>query len=152
MTILDQLAEYARFRVAESEKMISAQEIKERAMALPKGDFSFERALRRNDISFICECKKASPSKGLIAPDFPYLQIAREYEHAGVWSYLETPDTLTASSGALMIHAKDAGVKTIRLPGRKIVTDITLNRDLGECETFQLELKANETRIFLLDN
>ena len=53
MTILDQLAEYARFRVAESEKMISAQEIKERAMALPKGDFSFERALRRNDISFI---------------------------------------------------------------------------------------------------
>lgn len=52
-------------------------------MALPKGDFAFEQALRKKDMSFICECKKASPSKGLIAPDFPYLQIAKEYEAAG---------------------------------------------------------------------
>ena len=52
-------------------------------MGLPKGDFSFEKALRKNDIAFICECKKASPSKGLISPDFPYLQIAKDYEAAG---------------------------------------------------------------------
>ena len=52
-------------------------------MGLPKGDFSFEKALRKKDIAFICECKKASPSKGLISPDFPYLQIAKDYEAAG---------------------------------------------------------------------
>ncbi len=45
--------------------------------------FPFEAALRQPGISFICECKKASPSKGVIAEDFPYLQIAREYEAAG---------------------------------------------------------------------
>ena len=85
-------------------------------------------------------------------PDLSIEMLRREYERAGVWNYLETPDTLTVSSGALMIHAKDGGVKTIRLPEKKVVTDITLNRELGECETFRLELKANETRIFLLDN
>lgn len=40
-------------------------------------------ALKKSDISFICECKKASPSKGLISPEFPYLQIANDYEAAG---------------------------------------------------------------------
>jgi len=52
-------------------------------MLLPKGIFAFENELKKPGISFICECKKASPSKGLIAPDFPYLQIAKEYEAAG---------------------------------------------------------------------
>lgn len=83
MTILDQLAAYAQERVANSKKIISEDEIQSRALALPKGDFSFERALRTDDIAFICECKKASPSKGLIAEDFPYLTIAKEYEAAG---------------------------------------------------------------------
>ena len=45
--------------------------------------FPFERALRGERMAFICECKKASPSKGLIAPDFPYLEIAKSYEAAG---------------------------------------------------------------------
>ena len=55
----------------------------EQADALPSPDFSFEKALRKDGLSFICECKRASPSKGLIAPDFPYLTIARDYEAAG---------------------------------------------------------------------
>ena len=46
-------------------------------------DVAFEKALKKDDLSFICECKKASPSKGLIEPDFRYLEIAREYEAAG---------------------------------------------------------------------
>ena len=50
---------------------------------MPKGNFAFEKALRKPDIAFICECKKASPSKGLIEPNFQYLEIAREYEAAG---------------------------------------------------------------------
>ena len=83
MTILEQLAAHARERVAAAKERLSEAEIKEQAYALPKGDFSFERALKKSGISFICECKKASPSKGLIAPDFPYLQIAKAYEAAG---------------------------------------------------------------------
>ena len=83
MNILDQLAGHARERVAAAKNNISDKEIKERALQLPKGDFAFENALKKPGIRFICECKKASPSKGLIAPDFPYLQIARDYEAAG---------------------------------------------------------------------
>ena len=83
MTILEQLAAHARERVAAAKERLSEAEIKEQAYALPKGAFSFERALKKSGISFICECKKASPSKGLIAPDFPYLQIAKAYEAAG---------------------------------------------------------------------
>lgn len=83
MTILDELAEAARERVKSAKEKISLDEIKSKAEALPKGNFEFEKALKKSDIAFICECKKASPSKGLIAPDFPYLKIAKEYELAG---------------------------------------------------------------------
>lgn len=83
MTILDTIAEYAKERVREAEKMISKDEIKERAMAMQTGGFPFEKALKKQDISFICEVKRASPSKGMIAEDFPYLQIAKDYEAAG---------------------------------------------------------------------
>ncbi len=83
MTILDELAGYAKERVAEAERRVPRETLRRMAEALPRGDFAFERALGTPDIAFICECKKASPSKGLIAPDFPYLEIAREYEAAG---------------------------------------------------------------------
>ncbi|MGN0549059.1 MAG: indole-3-glycerol phosphate synthase TrpC [Acutalibacteraceae bacterium] len=83
MTILDQLADFARERTEKAKKKIPPEEIKRQALALPKGNFAFENALKKPDISFICECKKASPSKGLIAPAFPYLEIAKEYEAAG---------------------------------------------------------------------
>ncbi len=83
MTILDKLAEHARERTEQAKIKMPLEEIKEQAMSLPKGTFAFENALKKTGVCFICECKKASPSKGLIAPDFPYLQIAREYEKAG---------------------------------------------------------------------
>lgn len=83
MTILEELAEYARERTAKAKSEIPLDVIKRQALSLPKGEFAFENALKKPDISFICECKRASPSKGLIAPDFPYLQIAKEYEAAG---------------------------------------------------------------------
>ena len=82
-TILDELAAYAAERTANAKRKRPLFSIRADAEALPKGDFRFEKALRTDDIAFICECKKASPSKGLIAPDFPYLRIAREYESAG---------------------------------------------------------------------
>ena len=71
MTILDQLSSHAKERVSEAKKKIPLEEIKHQALSLPKGNFAFENALKKSGISFICECKKASPSKGLIAPDFP---------------------------------------------------------------------------------
>lgn len=83
MTILNRLADYARIRTAQAKERVSSEEIKVRALSLPKGTFAFEKALKEPGISFICECKRASPSKGLIAPDFPYLEIVREYEMAG---------------------------------------------------------------------
>lgn len=83
MNILNQLADHARERVAQARQTSPLDAIMEQADALPSPDFSFEKALRKDGLSFICECKRASPSKGLIAPDFPYLTIARDYEAAG---------------------------------------------------------------------
>lgn len=83
MNILDELAQSAYNRVTEAKKKVSADQIKAEVFSLPKGDFEFEKALNTDDIAFICECKKASPSKGLIAEKFPYLNIARQYEKAG---------------------------------------------------------------------
>ncbi|MBQ8956438.1 MAG: indole-3-glycerol phosphate synthase TrpC [Lachnospiraceae bacterium] len=83
MTILDEIAGYTKERVAKAKEGVPYDEVREKALAMPKGDFAFEKALKGSGISFICECKKASPSKGLIAPDFPYLEIAEEYEAAG---------------------------------------------------------------------
>ena len=83
MTILDQLADHARHRVAEAKKEVPLEALKRQAFAAEKGQFVFENAIKKAKMAFICECKKASPSKGVIAQDFPYLQIAKEYEAAG---------------------------------------------------------------------
>lgn len=82
--ILNTIAEYARWRVADAKRSLPLKELKLKVSAMNcNTGFPFEKALQKEDISFICECKKASPSKGLIAEDFPYLDIAREYEAAG---------------------------------------------------------------------
>ena len=83
MSILDELAEHARERVRAAKMRIPLSEIRRTAEDLPHGEFAFEKALQKPGLSFICECKKASPSKGLIAPDFPYLEIAKDYERTG---------------------------------------------------------------------
>ena len=83
MNILDQLAAHARQRVETAKQQLPPAEVKRQALALPMGGFRFEKALAKPGLAFICECKKASPSKGLIAPQFPYLQIAKEYQAAG---------------------------------------------------------------------
>lgn len=83
MSILNEIAAVAKERVEAAKKIRSAEEIEALALSLPKGDFAFEKALKKPGLSFICECKKASPSKGIIAEDFPYLDIAKEYEAAG---------------------------------------------------------------------
>lgn len=82
-SILQQLADYAKERTQAQKQLVSPGEMKEKALSLPKGSFEFEKALRSPELSFICECKKASPSKGIISHDFPYLDIARQYSQAG---------------------------------------------------------------------
>lgn len=116
MTILDRLAEYARERTEKAKAKISLDEIKKKALWLPKGEFTFENALKKNGISFICECKKASPSKGLIAPEFPYLQIAKKYEAAGAdcISVLTEPKWFLGSDDYLKEIASAVSIPCLR--------------------------------------
>lgn len=116
MTILDQLSQYAKERVKKSKLEVPAEEMAERATSLPVGMFAFEKALKKDGISFICECKKASPSKGLIAPDFPYLDIAKEYEAAGAdcISVLTEPKWFLGSNEYLKEIAANVSIPCLR--------------------------------------
>lgn len=116
MTILDQLADYARERTQRRKNAVSLASVREQAMSLPKGTFSFETALKKQEISFICECKKASPSKGLISPEFPYLQIAAEYKAAGAdcISVLTEPKWFLGSDEYLRKIAQTVSIPCLR--------------------------------------
>jgi len=82
-TILDVLADEARQRVDADMERVGIAEMRARAFDAPvRAGFPFEQALSAPGLSFICEVKRASPSKGLISPDFPYLKIAEDYEAA----------------------------------------------------------------------
>lgn len=83
--ILNTIADYAQLRVKKDKERMSFEELKEQCLSSPQADGeSFYRAIRKPGISLICEIKKASPSKGVIDPEFDYLTIAREYEEASV--------------------------------------------------------------------
>ena len=93
--ILDKIIEATKIRVAQEKQVETTESVKAAALALPADTgFPFEAALRQQDFNFICEVKKASPSKGIIAEHFPYLDIAKEYEIAGAAaiSVLTEPD------------------------------------------------------------
>lgn len=114
--ILERLAEHAVFRTEQAKKKLPPEEIKKQALFLEKGDFPFEKALKKPGISFICECKKASPSKGLIAPDFPYLEIAKAYEAAGAdaISVLTEPKWFLGSDAYLREIAQTVSIPCLR--------------------------------------
>jgi indole-3-glycerol phosphate synthase len=115
-TILDELAAYAKERVTQSKRNISYENIRREAETLPNGSFEFEKALGRQGLSLICECKKASPSKGLISPEFPYLEIAKDYEKAGAdcISVLTEPKWFLGSDKYLEEIAKAVSTPCIR--------------------------------------
>lgn len=82
--ILETIAQANAERYHKIETLIPLSEIKQKALSMKiNNDFPFEKALAKDGISYICEVKKASPSKGIIAEDFPYVQIAMDYENAG---------------------------------------------------------------------
>lgn len=112
MTILDTIAEYTKQRYDGK----NADDIKAQALAMPKGNFEFEKALLMDDLSFICEVKKASPSKGVIAEDFPYLEIAKEYEKAGASaiSCLTEPKWFQGSDKYLQEIAGEVSIPVLR--------------------------------------
>lgn len=116
MTILDQLADYARKRTIEAKQEVSLKTLKNEVEQMKKGDFAFEKALRKEQISFICECKKASPSKGIIAPDFPYCKIAKEYEEAGAdcISVLTEPKWFLGQNQYLQEIAREVSIPCLR--------------------------------------
>ena len=95
VNILNEIAEKTKERIALEKKAKSIDELKKEALLLNKNTgFPFERAVRQEGISFICEVKKASPSKGVIAKDFPYIQIAKEYELGGAAAISFLTETL----------------------------------------------------------
>ena len=118
MTILDQLADHAQARTEEKKKRIPLTEMRKRAGEGFRefAPFSFEEALKKPGLSFICECKKASPSRGLIASDFPYLKIAREYEKAGAdaVSVLTEPKWFLGSDEYLKEIASGVSIPCLR--------------------------------------
>lgn len=116
MTILDEIAKYAEERVKKAQEIVPAESLKKQAYDMPKGDFAFEKALRKPGLSFICECKKASPSKGIIAQDFPYLEIAKEYEQAGAdcISVLTEPKWFMGSNEYLKEIAENVSIPILR--------------------------------------
>ena len=112
--ILDKIIEATKIRVAQEKQVESPESLKAVALALPADTgFPFEAALRQQDFNFICEVKKASPSKGIIAEHFPYLDIAKEYEVAGAAaiSVLTEPDFFKGDKKYLQEIAS-----TVRIP------------------------------------
>ena len=115
--ILDKIVEATKIRVAQEKQVESPEAVKAAALALPPDTgFPFEAALRQQDFNFICEVKKASPSKGIIAEHFPYLDIAKEYEVAGAAaiSVLTEPDFFKGDKKYLQEIASTVKIPVLR--------------------------------------
>ena len=115
--ILDKIIEATKIRVAQEKQVESPESVKAAALALPSDTgFPFEAALCQQDFNFICEVKKASPSKGIIAEHFPYLDIAKEYEVAGaaVISVLTEPDFFKGDKKYLQEIANTVKIPVLR--------------------------------------
>jgi indole-3-glycerol phosphate synthase len=83
MNILEEIAAYAKKRAEEDKKIVPLDKLKERCSGMEKKEHDFLKKLKDSGLSLICEVKKASPSKGVIAEEFPYIKIAKEYEKYG---------------------------------------------------------------------
>lgn len=114
-SILEELATATRKRVEADKRVMPTEVLRERALSL-QAPPSFREALAKPGMSFICECKKASPSKGLIEPNFDYLSIAREFEEAGASaiSVLTEPTRFLGDDKYLREIAEQARIPVLR--------------------------------------
>lgn len=118
--ILETIAEHTRARVKEASALVPEEVLRDKAYEKLVSDNStvpsFTDALARPGMSFICECKKASPSKGIIAEDFPYLEIARDYEAAGASaiSVLTEPEWFKGSLEYAREIANEVSIPVLR--------------------------------------
>ena len=114
--ILEQIAEHNQQIYLDRKQDVSLTKMMDMAYAVPGTDFAFENKLKEEGMSFICECKKASPSKGVIAEDFPYLDIARSYETAGTSciSVLTEPKWFMGSLDYLEEIASEVSIPVLR--------------------------------------
>lgn len=114
--ILEQIANDTKLRAKKEKEAHSLEEVKSKALSMKKGNFEFEKAINENDISFICEVKKASPSKGVIAKSFPYVEIAKEYEKAGATciSVLTEPKYFMGSKQYLKEISQNVSIPLLR--------------------------------------
>ncbi len=114
--ILDEIAASTRKRV-DALKAKKGEEIKKKALSMCSDTgFPFEAALKRSGVSFICEVKKASPSKGIIVQEFDYLKIAADYQAAGAdaLSVLTEPEYFKGSDEILSDIAKTVDIPILR--------------------------------------
>lgn len=115
--ILQTIATKTKERIEKQKALHPLEELKQACTKLPiNQDFPFEQALRKEGLSYICECKKASPSKGLIDEDFNYLQIAKEYEKVGARaiSVLTEPEFFLGSDQYLQEIAQEVKIPCLR--------------------------------------
>lgn len=115
--ILRKLADNSRARVKMSKKTIPLDEMKKRAFSMEcDTGFPFERALSKKDIGFICECKQASPSKGRMVDEYPFLNIAMEYESAGASciSVLTEPKWFLGDDSHLKTISENVSIPCLR--------------------------------------
>ncbi|WOO37211.1 indole-3-glycerol phosphate synthase TrpC [Anaerocolumna sp. AGMB13020] len=115
--ILDNIVAATRIRVEKDMERVSFEAMQKKARMLSTDTgFPFEAALRTEGITFICEVKKASPSKGVIAEEFPYVSIAKEYEKAGAGciSVLTEPDFFLGSDAYLTEIREEVSIPLLR--------------------------------------
>ena len=115
--ILDDIVAATKRRVAQEKEALSPDDLRAQVVKLPiSRDFPFEQALQAQDFNFICEVKKASPSKGVIAEHFPYVDIAKDYERAGAAaiSVLTEPDFFQGSPQYLQDIVAAVDIPVIR--------------------------------------
>ncbi|MFR1203453.1 MAG: indole-3-glycerol phosphate synthase TrpC [Blautia sp.] len=118
MNILEEIGEKTKERIREEKKQCSLEEMRNRAEHTTenKEKPGFLQALKVQGMSYICEVKKASPSKGLIAPEFPWLDIAKEYEAAGASavSCLTEPFYFMGQNGYLEKITEEINIPVLR--------------------------------------
>jgi len=123
--ILGKIASSTALRVEKAKEVLSLEHARTQALALAEADIAsnrekaplpFEQALCAPGLSFICEVKKASPSKGVIAENFLWLEIAKEYEEGGAHaiSVLTEPEFFLGSDRYLREISATVKIPTLR--------------------------------------